>query len=356
MKKIVSLSLVICALLLMASCSDEDNYQTVVPKFVITKSDNIDMSAKGGTAIIEFVSEGAEVKASIDADWCRVKEITNNKVSVSVDINKGYPSRSALVVLTDGETTQQVSILQTGALWIFDRNETTIYVKDTSGDVFIEMSSTFPIELPQDISEWITGEVTDSGFKLSFDENPTSERRSSTFTVKMNDKEVEYTVIQYGVKDLLGAWGGTMQMDSPGLGINNEIIPFSDAIISATASEGQYLIHIPLDNLGEGLGLDLVASYKSGRFIVTVPQQQDIILSGALYGSVIAKTFSGDLYLNADITLIPTFNNRSVTLAYESEIYFIVGFFMGRVPSANNFYSEVSIDLPALSMKKSLSK
>ena len=353
MKKILSLYLIVCTMLFIVGCSDNDDYQTIVPKFTITKSDNIDLSAKGGVATVEFISESTEVNVTVNADWCKIKELTNNKVTLTVDVNADILSRSALVVLTDGETTQQVSILQTGAVWIYDLNQTTIYVKDTPGDVFVEMTATFPIEMPESISDWITGESTDNGFKLTVQENATGERRSSSFAVKMGGREVEYTVVQYAVKDLLGAWGGKMQMVAPDLGVNNAIVQLEGTVISEGEIDGQYLIHIPLDDLGKGLGLDLVATYQGGKFIVTTPQQQDIILSRVYYGSAIAKTLGGDLYLGAQIALIPSLKNGVVTLTYESDIYFIIGFFITKVPAGNSF-TGMSIDFPAISMQKSI--
>lgn len=342
-------------MLFIVGCSDNDDYQTIVPKFTIAKSDNIDLSAKGGVATVEFISEGTEVNVTVNADWCKIKDLTNNKVTLTVDVNADILSRSALVVLTDGETTQQVSILQTGAVWIYDRDQTTIYVKDTPGDVFVEMTATFPIEMPESISDWITGESTDNGFKLTVQENATGERRSSSFAVKMGGREVEYTVVQYAVKDLLGAWGGKMQMVAPDLGVNNAIVQLEGTVISEGEIDGQYLIHIPLDDLGKGLGLDLVATYQGGKFIVTTPQQQDIILSRVYYGSAIAKTLDGRIGLNADIALVPSIEKGVVTLSYESNIYFIVGFFVTPVPAGNSF-TGMSIDFPAISMQKSIAK
>lgn len=353
MKKILSLYLIVCTVLFIVSCSDNDDYQTIVPKFTITKSDNIDLSAKGGVATVEFISEGTEVNVTVNADWCKIKDLTNNKVTLTVDVNADILSRSALVVLTDGETTQQVSILQTGAVWIYDRDQTTIYVKDTPGDVFVEMSATFPVEVPEEISDWATCESTNNGFKLTIQENTTGERRSSSFAVKMGGREVQYTVVQYAVKDLLGAWGGKMQMVAPDVGVDNAIVKLEGTVISEGETDGQYLIHIPLDVLADGLGLDLVATYQGGKFIVTTPQQQDIILSRVYYGSAIAKTLDGRIGLNADIALVPSIEKGVVTLSYESNIYFIVGFFVTPVPAGNSF-TGMSIDFPAISMQKSI--
>ena len=79
-KNIYALCLALCGLAIAAACSDEENDHLIpTPKFEIIQSTNIDLSAKGGEAIIEFISEGTEIKASVDANWCRIKRLRIRK-------------------------------------------------------------------------------------------------------------------------------------------------------------------------------------------------------------------------------------------------------------------------------------
>lgn len=113
MKNILNLYLIIFCLFFVAGCSLDDDAATV--KLTIIKSD-LDMKASGGTGTVEFAATGT-VTATVNADWCQVIEVADRKVSISVDANTGYPGRSAQIVLTDGVSTQQATILQEGAIW-----------------------------------------------------------------------------------------------------------------------------------------------------------------------------------------------------------------------------------------------
>ena len=349
-KNIYALCLALCGLAIAAACSDEENDHLIpTPKFEIIQSTNIDLSAKGGEATIEFISEGAEIKASVDANWCRIKEITDKKVTVTVDVNAGYPSRTAAIILSDGQTNRKVAVLQQGAVWIYNQNETKLFVRDIAGDVFVETSGTFPIELdiPESAKQWIAGEVTDTGFKLSVQENTTDSRRTATFKPKMNNREVEYTVIQCSVTDYMGRWNGETQVIGEDFGISG-LFSLAGTTVEESKTEGEYLITVPMDMLAEGLTMELTAVYDKGEFVVTTPLAQPISTSG-MSGYLIAADQGGGLYLSADIALVPSIKNGVVTLTYDDAgLFFVIGFFKG------SSYQGYPILFPTFTMQKSL--
>lgn len=349
-KNIYTLYLALCSLLVATACSEDNNHLIPTPKFEITRSTNIDLSAKGGEATVEFISEGAEIKANVDADWCRVKEITDNKVIVTVDVNGGYPSRTAAIVLSDGQTSRKVAVLQQGAVWIYDPNETTLFVRDLAGDVFVETSGTFPIELdiPTGADQWIEGEVSDTGFKLSVQENTTGNRRTASFKAKMNNREVEYTVIQCSVADYMGTWSGKAQVIGEDFGISG-VFSLAGATINKSTTEGEYLITVPLSMLGQNIKMQLTAVYDKGQFVVTTPIAQSIYLDdGLLRGYVVAADQEGNLYLSADIGLVPSIKNGVVTLSYDANLFFVIGFFQG------SSFKGYPLLFPAFTLEKSL--
>lgn len=349
-KNIYTLCLALCGLAVAAACSDEENDHLIpTPKFEIIQSTNIDLSAKGGEATIEFISEGAEIKASLDANWCRIKEITDKKVTVTVDVNAGYPSRTAAIILSDGQTNRKVAVLQQGAVWIYNQNETKLFVRDIAGDVFVETSGTFPIELdiPESAKQWIAGELTDTGFKLSVQENTTDSRRTASFKAKMNNREVEYTVTQCCVADYVGTWEGKTQVVGEDFGISG-LFSLAGTTIEKSETEGEYLITVPLDMLGKGITMELTAVYDKGKFVVSTPLAQPISVSG-LKGYVIAADQGGGLYLSADIALVPSIKNGVFTLTYDDAgLFFVIGFFQG------SSYKGYPILFPTFTMQKSL--
>ena len=194
MKNILNLYLIIFCLFFVAGCSLDDDAATV--KLTIIKSD-LDMKASGGTGTVEFAATGT-VTATVNADWCQVIEVADRKVSISVDANTGYPGRSAQIVLTDGVSTQQATILQEGAIWKYNRDATYFTLTDAAEEVPVEMSSNLPIQvsIPADASQWLSYEMTSDGFKFIAKENLTGKIRSAIVKVTTGIREIEYALLQ----------------------------------------------------------------------------------------------------------------------------------------------------------------
>lgn len=90
------------ALLLSAGCSDEGRELSYMPTIELSGS-NIVFPALGGTQ--EFAVKASKaVKATVDADWCRVTGVKDARVILEADINRGVESRMAKVIITDGES------------------------------------------------------------------------------------------------------------------------------------------------------------------------------------------------------------------------------------------------------------
>lgn len=218
MKNILNLYLIIFCLFFVAGCSSDDDAATV--KLTIIKSD-LDMKASGGTGTVEFAATGT-VTATVNADWCQVIEVADHKVSISVDANTGYPGRSAQIVLTDGVSTQQATILQEGAIWKYNRDATYFTLTDAAEEVPVEMSSNLPIQvsIPADASQWLSYEMTSDGFKFIATENLTGKIRSAIVKVTTGIREIEYALLQYDIDDLLGQWTGVVKVVATAFGIN----------------------------------------------------------------------------------------------------------------------------------------
>ncbi|MCB6981611.1 hypothetical protein LI102_21935, partial [Bacteroides uniformis] len=83
------------------------------------------------------------------------------------------------IVLTDGVSTQQATILQEGAIWKYNRDATYFTLTDAAEEVPVEMSSSLPIQvsIPADASQWLSYEMTSDGFKFIAKENLTGKIR-----------------------------------------------------------------------------------------------------------------------------------------------------------------------------------
>ena len=351
MKNILNLYLIIFCLFFVAGCSSDDDAATV--KLTIIKSD-LDMKASGGTGTVEFAATGT-VTATVNADWCQVIEVADHKVSISVDANTGYPGRSAQIVLTDGVSTQQATILQEGAIWKYNRDATYFTLTDAAEEVPVEMSSNLPIQvsIPADASQWLSYEMTSDGFKFIAKENLTGKIRSAIVKVTTGICEIEYALLQYDIDDLLGQWTGVVKVVATAFGINQVLSLEENTQIVKNPGGNGYIFQLPMTRL-LGATIVLAVTYQDGALAITTPQQQNYALSdgqgGVMYGSIITKTDDG-LYLQGKIILSPVLmNDGQVALAYITDAYMSMGLFKGRVPSTAN-YAGLSIDFPAILMQ-----
>ena len=263
MKNILNLYLIIFCLFFVAGCSSDDDAATV--KLTIIKSD-LDTKASGGTGTVEFAATGT-VTATVNADWCQVIEVADHKVSISVDANTGYPGRSAQIVLTDGVSTQQATILQEGAIWKYNRDATYFTLTDAA--------------------EWLSYEMTSDGFKFIATENLTGKIRSAIVKVTTGIREIEYALLQYDIDDLLGQWTGVVKVVATAFGINQVLSLEENTQIVKNPGGNGYIFQLPMTRL-LGATIVLAVTYQDGALAITTPQQQNYALSdgqgGVMYG------------------------------------------------------------------------
>ena len=105
MNKLVILLLSACCLL-MTAC-DKENDETA-QGFRVMKAD-VDLVAGGGTVEVALQATG-ELTAVSGADWCRVIEVTNEKITLLVRANYEYTSRATQVTVSDGNSEQKIVV------------------------------------------------------------------------------------------------------------------------------------------------------------------------------------------------------------------------------------------------------
>lgn len=345
MKKILNLYLIIFCTLLVAGCSSDDNGASV--KLAIVKSD-LDIKASGGLGTVEYVATGT-VEATVNVDWCQVTEVTGTKVTVSVDANTGYPGRSAQLVLTDGVSTQQVTVLQDGAVWVYDKAETELRAGNEEEELPVEMSSNLPIEviIPDVATDWLSYKLTDEGFSFVVKKNETGSIRATKVEVKTGERETSYTVMQYEVTDLLGEWGGVAYM--LGLGLNGPAAFSPNPTI--TESEGEYNLALPMALIlgSPERGINMKMTYNNGAFLVTIPQVQNFTMSG-LYPILTAADDQSYYYSGQTLVIAPVLlDDGSVVLSCVSDIYFMLGFFTSTTPN-NTSFTRNAIEFPIIQL------
>lgn len=345
MKKILNLYMILFCTLFVAGCSSDDDAASV--KLAIVKSD-LDIKATGGIGTVEYVSTGM-VEATVNVDWCQVTEVTGTKVTVSVDANTGYPGRSAQLVLTDGLSTQQVTILQDGAVWVYDKAETELRAGNDEEEISVVMSSNLAIEvnIPDAATEWLSYRLTDEGFTLIAKKNETGSVRGTKVEVKTGERETSYTVMQYEVTDLLGEWGGVAYM--VGLGLNQAIGFRPNPTI--TEREGGYTLSLPMESVfsSPGIAINMNMTYSDGMFLVTIPQVQNFRMSG-YYAIMMAADDQSYYYSGRTLAIAPVLlGDGSIVLSCVSDIYFMLGLFTSTTPN-NSSFTKLGIEFPIIQL------
>lgn len=191
------------ALLLSAGCSDEGRELSYMPTIELSGS-NIVFPALGGTQ--EFAVKASKaVKATVDADWCRVTGVKDARVILEADINRGVESRMAKVIITDGESEIYATVMQSGFYLTFDDTALDIAMPKAGATVTREFISPLEVNVavPDYAKDWL--KVTYNNGELSFTStaNETSPRWAKV-TVSSGEQKVEYVITQYELADFMG--------------------------------------------------------------------------------------------------------------------------------------------------------
>lgn len=191
------------ALLLSAGCSDEGRELSYMPTIELSGS-NIVFPALGGTQ--EFAVKASKaVKATVDADWCRITGVKDARVILEADINRGVESRMAKVIITDGESEIYATVMQSGFYLTFDDTALDIAMPKAGATVTREFISPLEVNVavPDYAKDWL--KVTYNNGELSFTSTANeASPRWAKVTVSSGEQKVEYVITQYELADFMG--------------------------------------------------------------------------------------------------------------------------------------------------------
>lgn len=189
-------------LLLSAGCSDEGRELSYMPTIELSGS-NIVFPALGGTQ--EFAVKASKaVKATVDADWCRVTAVKDARVILEADINRGVESRMAKVIITDGESEIYATVMQSGFYLTFDDTALDIAMPKAGATVTREFVSPLEVNVavPDYAKDWL--KVTYNNGELSFTSTANeASPRWAKVTVSSGEQKVEYVITQYELADFM---------------------------------------------------------------------------------------------------------------------------------------------------------
>ena len=186
-----------------AGCSDEGRELSYMPTIELLGS-NIVFPALGGTQ--EFAVKASKaVKATVDADWCRVTAVKDARVILEADINRGVESRMAKVIITDGESEIYATVMQSGFYLTFDDTALDIAMPKAGATVTREFVSPLEVNVavPDYAKDWL--KVTYNNGELSFTSTANeASPRWAKVTVSSGEQKVEYVITQYELADFMG--------------------------------------------------------------------------------------------------------------------------------------------------------
>ena len=115
MNKLFMIVVSVCCLL-MTACGTENDETPQGFRIVDT---DVDLVAGGGTVEVALQAAG-ELTAVSGADWCRVIEVTNEKITLLARANYEYVSRATQVTVSDGSNEQKIVVTQAGNIFVAD--------------------------------------------------------------------------------------------------------------------------------------------------------------------------------------------------------------------------------------------
>ena len=328
MNKLVILLLSACCLL-MTAC-DKENDETA-QGFRVMKAD-VDLVAGGGTVEVALQATG-ELTAVSGADWCRVIEVTNEKITLLVRANYEYTSRATQVTVSDGNSEQKIVVTQEGNIFAPDSDQQVIRLGNAPSQIVVRVNSSFDFKVSiQKGVDWVEVPTAskEEGFLLVLKENKTGNPRACQLMVSTNEgRKFFYYVYQYEASDLLGAWRDSqiyVKWDTKKI---DKAYRLSATEVTKDAEGDGYTINMSL--VGTPVApylkdpskatISLQATYEDGAFVVPIgAAQKDFVLTQEVDGTAnnAMNRTADDTALEEDVVLQTLYG---FSVAASSNIY-----------------------------------
>lgn len=184
----------------VASCDTGEIDYTPLEKSIKIVSQNVsDMSAVASQGEIVVEAPGT-VTATTSSDWLTLS-VSGNKVNVQTTNNGGIDYRSAKIVLSCGDESVDVAVLQKGAVFVI--NASSLACNNKGKTFTVNYSSNMPTEF-QSTASWLSYKAADGVLSITADANTTGKLRTGYIVYKAGNTEGKIRVSQGEVANLLG--------------------------------------------------------------------------------------------------------------------------------------------------------
>lgn len=221
MRKLFNLLLFMLCTIVITGCNEAESVEATLEIIAA----NTNFQARGGKGTIELRPTG-NITADINADWCILKEVNTSSVMFEVKENTGYSGRNALLTISYGTEKKVFNINQSGAVFIFGKDEWMLRTSNKAASLPIKLHSSFDyvIDIPKEAQGWLSFEPNANGGNFIVKENTSSRMRGAIVNVTSKDRSTTYQVIQYDVENLVGTWQGMFSDSQMNYGLEDVII------------------------------------------------------------------------------------------------------------------------------------
>ena len=328
MNKLFMIVVSVCCLL-MTACGTENDETPQGFRIVDT---DVDLVAGGGTVEVALQAAG-ELTAVSGADWCRVIEVTNEKITLLARANYEYVSRATQVTVSDGSNEQKIVVTQAGNIFAPDTDQQVLRLGNAPSQIVVRVNSSFDFKVSiQKGVDWVEVPTAskEEGFLLVLKENKTGNPRACQLMVSTNEgRKFFYYVYQYEASDLLGAWESSqiyVKWDKKKI---DKAYRLSATEVTKDAEGDGYTINMSL--VGTPVApylkdpskatISLQATYEDGAFVVPIgAAQKDFVLTQEVDGTAnnAMNRTADDTALEEDVVLQTLYG---FSVAASSNIY-----------------------------------
>ena len=293
---------------------------------------DVDLVAGGGTVEVALQAAG-ELTAVSGADWCRVIEVTNEKITLLARANYEYVSRATQVTVSDGSNEQKIVVTQAGNIFAPDTDQQVLRLGNAPSQIVVRVNSSFDFKVSiQKGVDWVEVPTAskEEGFLLVLKENKTGNPRACQLMVSTNEgRKFFYYVYQYEASDLLGAWRDSqiyVKWDTKKI---DKAYRLSATEVTKDAEGDGYTINMSL--VGTPVApylkdpskatISLQATYEDGAFVVPIgAAQKDFVLTQEVDGTAnnAMNRTADDTALEEDVVLQTLYG---FSVAASSNIY-----------------------------------
>ena len=325
MNKLFMIVVSVCCLL-MTACGTENDETPQGFRIVDT---DVDLVAGGGTVEVALQAAGELT----GADWCRVIEVTNEKITLLARANYEYVSRATQVTVSDGSNEQKIVVTQAGNIFAPDTDQQVLRLGNAPSQIVVRVNSSFDFKVSiQKGVDWVEVPTAskEEGFLLVLKENKTGNPRACQLMVSTNEgRKFFYYVYQYEASDLLGAWRDSQIYVKWDTNTIDTAYRLSATEVTKDAEGDGYTINMSL--VGTPVApylkdpskatISLQATYEDGAFVVPIgAAQKDFVLTQEVDGTAnnAMNRTADDTALEEDVVLQTLYG---FSVAASSNIY-----------------------------------